>query len=165
MWYLHVCKPPVHDAWVATKTKKKLTDPDNPGEALYSFLEEEWEALGLTRGAWCRKANLPDSTVYRWKSGHLPDMRSLQIVADTLGRPMIEVLLAAGIVNPDEVNGQWIAPRQPVTLDDALRGDPMLNGETELVEAIRGIVKAWFAVRNGKTRAVHRKVSARRRPA
>jgi hypothetical protein len=75
------------------------------GQRLTSFLQKEWDAAGTTRGAWCREAGLADSTVMRWGQGVEPDMRNLRMVAQGLGRRLVDVLLAAGYLSPDDVGG------------------------------------------------------------
>lgn len=118
--------------------------PVKPGLALYTFLQEEWRALGTTRGAWCRQADLPDSTVHRWSQGHEPDMKSLRAVATALERPFTDILLAAGYVTPEELGGALLSPRKPPTLDEALKLDPELIADpgqqellTQVVDSIR----------------------------
>jgi len=91
------------------------------GQRLTEFLQREWDAAGTTRGAWCREVGLADSTVMRWGQGTDPDFRNLELVAAGLGRRMVDVLLAAGYLTPDEVNGHVPVQSSRLDIDTALR--------------------------------------------
>lgn len=101
---------------------------ESHGVLLTRFLEKEWDALYTTRGAWCRKVGVADSTVYRWSQGVEPDMRNMVEIAHGLGRKLTDILFAAGYIAEDEVKRIVVAPaREKMDLADVIRGDASLS--------------------------------------
>jgi hypothetical protein len=118
-------------------------------QSLFAFLEEEWDRMGLKPTAWTRKVGIPDATVLRWRDGIEPDMRSLKRIAEALERPLVDVLLAAEYITPDEVSGYVPQPRS-YDLLEAIELDPKLSdGERE---ALRQVHDAFRLVESGQVR-------------
>lgn len=117
------------------------------GVRLTHFLEKEWDALYTTRGAWCRKVGLADSTVYRWSQGVEPDMRNMVLIAQGLNRKLVDILYAAGYLGEDEYKVRTVTPvRERPSLVDAIRTDPSLStGQREALLAVH----AAFETPNG----------------
>lgn len=124
----------------------------NHGQALHRFLEQEWAALGVTRGAWCRSNGISDSTMVRWQQGTDPDYRLMRQVADALDRSMLEILIAGKYIRPEEVDGLGVPPRQQVSVSEAIRLDPSLTDEAR--DALRLLLKAFQAVESGRAKKV-----------
>lgn len=108
---------------------------------LYAFLQKEWDAMGIAPTTWCRTVGIPDPTVYRWKTGVEPDMKSMRRVAEALERPLVDVLLAAGYVTPAQVGGHIPELRRPHDLREALEKDQSVDAG--LREAIRQMLDAF----------------------
>lgn len=114
-------------------------EPSPNALALYRFLQEEWDAMGVRPTAWCRRHGMSDATVLRWREGVEPDMALLKRVATELNRPLYEVLLAAGYITSDDLNGKTVTERT-YSVPEALRGDPKLkdvpSGKKELLRQL-----------------------------
>jgi transcriptional regulator with XRE-family HTH domain len=128
------------------------TDGSPYAQALYSFLEREWEAMDIRPSAWCRRVGLADATVLRWREGESePDMRTIRRVADALERPVIDLLVAMGYVTRREAGG-YEPPARTYDLLETIRLDPKLtDGERE---ALRQVYDAIRLVNSGKARKV-----------
>lgn len=110
----------------APKRDRGPLPPSEHAKQLFTWIQGEADAMGITLTAWCRKMQIPDPTVLRWKKGIEPDFRSLQRVANVMGRSILDVLLAAGYIGPDEAKGH--VP-QPMLVDarQAIKADPSLS--------------------------------------
>jgi hypothetical protein len=129
------------------------------GKRLAEFLASEWASMGITRGTWCRENKIPDSTVMRWARGVEPDMRNLRIVAGALGRPLVDVLLAAGYLHPSDVNGRQVSPPTPrQSVEKAIEEDPTLSDAMR--ELLRSTYNGGRAIESGKAKVV--KINARK---
>lgn len=133
------------------------TTPSKQASALYAFLEKEWDAMKIAPTRWCREAGIADPTVYRWKHGVEPDMKSIRRVAEALGRPVLDVLVAAGYVSSEEANGHIPGPRS-YDLREALRLDE--NFSPAIREALAQTLDGMLAIEAGTARKV--KVRAKR---
>lgn len=123
----------------------------DPGPALAAFLQDEWDKLGTTRGAWCREAKIPDTTVIRWLQGAEPDMRNLRMVVDALpGRTLLDLLIVMGTLTEREAKGRTVAPRPTPDIDAAIKLDP--NLEPLERKALLAFRKAWRDVASGASR-------------
>ena len=125
--------------------------PSRQAKQLYGWLEDEWAARGITMTAWCREAGISNTTVLRWREGTEPDLRTLRIVADKLERSLVDVLLAAGYIYQDEVDGYEI-PTRYYDIVETIRLDPDLSDEER--EALRQIHDAFALVESGRKRKV-----------
>lgn len=75
-------------------------DADFPGYLRDQMAKHEWEQADLVRDT-----TLSQSLVSRWLSGKVtPSLENARILADRLGRPLLEVLVAAGMLTPAEAN-------------------------------------------------------------
>lgn len=101
--------------------------PDKSAEAieLYRFIQNECDRMDVRITTWARRHNIADATIIRWRQGVEPDMRSLRRVAEALGRPLWEVLTAAGYIDPEEV-GRDVSPRE-YDVAEAIRLDRRLT--------------------------------------
>lgn len=98
------------------------------GERLTEYLENEWNALGTTRGAWCRTAGLSASTVMRWSQGAEPDLRNLRIVAAGLDRNLVDILFAAGYIDERDARMRRVAPPRPrLDIEVAIKTDRSIS--------------------------------------
>lgn len=136
-------------------------DDVDHGALVMDFLEHFWLANGLTRRAWCRAAGLPDSSVGRWRDGVEPEIASLKKVARGVQRPLVDLLLIAGYLSPEELAGPTPPEIQTFNVERAIRLDPGIT-EAER-EALMAIHRAISAVESGSSRSVRigRRVSAK----
>lgn len=134
-----------------------MADKNKNALALYRFLESEWDRLGIRPTAWCRQVRIADATVLRWREGVEPDMRSLRRVAEALERPLIDLLLAAEYVTPEQIDGREITDRS-FDLLETIRLDPKLSSAER--EALRQVHDAFALVESGAKRKVRVKGSA-----
>lgn len=82
--------------------------------------EKNWDATRLAHAA-----GYSPSVISRWLSGeHLPSQDKLRATVDALNANIIEAMVAAGFIRPDEVHG-------PVTLTD-----PDLLSDEEVVRQV-----------------------------
>ena len=82
--------------------------------------EKNWDANRLAQAA-----GYSPSVISRWLSGeHLPSPDKLRATVDALNANIIEAMVAAGFIRPDEVHG-------PVTLTD-----PDLLSDEEVVRQV-----------------------------
>lgn len=125
--------------------------------ALYSFLQKEWDAMKIAPTTWCRQVGIADPTVYRWRQGVEPDMRSLKRVAEALGRPVLDILVAAEYVTPEEAKGHIATPRSYDVLE-AIRLDQSISDNCR--EAMRQVYDAFALVESGRAKRV--RVQARK---
>jgi transcriptional regulator with XRE-family HTH domain len=128
------------------------TTPDDGidhGAALSRFLAGEWAALGTNRSRWCRQHGLSDSTVLRWSQGSSNiDMAQMNAVARALGRPLVDILLAARYLTPEEVGGRQVTVRQPIAAADAIRTDPALSDTMRA--ALLAVLRTGTSVESGE---------------
>lgn len=130
------------------------------GKLLFAFLQTEWDAMGIGPTAWARRVGLPDATVLRWRDEDVdPDMRTLRRVAEALERPVVDVLLAAGYVTSDELNG-YAVPVRTYDIIETIRLDQKLSDPER--EALRQVHDAFALVQSGQAKKVRvrRKASA-----
>lgn len=115
------------------------TPPTEAGPKLAAFLQAEADALGTTRGAWCRSARLPDSTVIRWSQGAEPDMRNLLQVVEALpGRDLLDLLVVMEYIDPGAVAKRPVEMRPVIDVDVAIAKDPTLGAkERKLLQGVR----------------------------
>lgn len=119
--------------------------------ALYRFLETEWDAMDIRPTAWCRSVGLADATVLRWRDGVEPDLRSLRRVAEALGRPLLDLLVASGYVTEEEAGGYVVPPRSYDLLEAIQLDQSISDGERE---ALRQVHDAFAMVGAGKAKKV-----------
>lgn len=75
--------------------------------------EKDWDAARLAQAA-----GYSPSVVSRWLSGeHLPSHDKLRATVDALGANILEAMLAAGFIRPDEI-GATISATDPDLLSD-----------------------------------------------
>lgn len=118
----------VHHYPMRASTVSESPPPASHGVMLTRFLEKEWDALYTTRGAWCRKVGLADSTLLRWGTGVEPDMKNMQKVAEGLNRKLIDILYAAGYLPEEQFRARTVVgPSEKVDLVEMIRNDASLN--------------------------------------
>lgn len=127
----------------------KAAQPDEYGPRLHAYLEQHWHAEGTNANAWVNQhPAIQGPTVSRWKTGSVPSLANMRAVADALGVPMIDVLIAAGVLDGDELNREPVAPATP-SVDVAIEVDPNL---TDLQRrTLRDILASLRAVEAGQT--------------
>jgi len=119
----------------------------NHGQELHHFLQREWAAQGTTRGAWCRASGFADTTLVRWSQGTSePDTRTLRQIADALGKSLIDIMLEAKYITPEEAK-DLVFQRADPNLEEAIRLDPSLSDAHR--EAHRKLFQAFRAAEQG----------------
>lgn len=118
--------------------------------------------MGITRGQWCREVGLSDSTVSRWRTDTEPNLMNMKVVADGLGRPLIDILIAAGYLDPKDVRGRTVTPRVQPDAITAIQSDPTLT-EIER-DTLLQMLAAMRQVASGATgrSEIHRRATRRR---
>lgn len=94
-----------------------------------SYLDASMRGAGLSQAELARRSGLAESMVSRWLRGmNQPDVPNLRRVRPVLGVPMLELLVAAGHLTPDEA-ALTDRPEPPVLGRRAVEVD--LGGLTE----------------------------------
>jgi transcriptional regulator with XRE-family HTH domain len=111
--------------------------PDFP-----TYLQHAMDAAGLPTSADVQRAaqaaglDVDQNLVSRWLRGEMkqpPTVAKLRPVATVLGIPLNEMMVAAGLVTPDEV-GLDRQPRLPATIEERMRADKRLTpGKAEIM--------------------------------
>lgn len=88
-----------------------------------SYVQQWLDDHGRTVADLSRTTGIAHSVISRWiREGAIPGLDSCRVLAETIGRPLLEVLVTAGLLTPDEAHQQV---RAPVDLG-ALSGDQLL---------------------------------------
>lgn len=99
------------------------------GPALYAYMSQYWEEHDTNQNAWCdAHPGIHAPTVSRWARGSEPKLAAFRQVADALGVPIVEVLIAAEVITPGEV-GVTITSPCPALFLHAVATDPALTDE------------------------------------
>ncbi|GAA2773061.1 helix-turn-helix transcriptional regulator [Saccharopolyspora taberi] len=64
-----------------------------------------WEVRDLAAAA-----DISPSVVFRWKNGQVPNIKNARAAAKVLGVPLLEILVVAGIITPEEARASVTAP-------------------------------------------------------
>lgn len=129
-------------------------DESEYGPRLYAYLEQHWRALGTNANQWTGlHPDLQGPTVSRWRTGSVPKIAAMRAVADALGVSLVDVLVAAGVLDKREVGRDAAAPPAP-TIDAAIANDPTLH--PRLRQTLRDLVDAWRSVDSGHAAKVSR---------
>ena len=68
-----------------------------------------------------RVTGIPQANLSRWMRGQsMPNAANFRELAEALGRPVLEVIVAAGLVTPEEVGRPLTAPSLDALSDDEL---------------------------------------------
>lgn len=117
------------------------------GPALHAWLEEELARRpgAMKPGPWARRTGVAsDATTSRWASGESrPSMDILAKIADALNVSLVDVLLAAKAITPEEAGGRTPHPYEPISPEDAIMLDPTLPADAKqhllgLLKLVRG---------------------------
>lgn len=98
-------------------------DAHTYGPALYAFLEGKWTAAGQTRNAYLLQRGMNAATISRWAEGMEPKLSVLRTIAEVTETPILEVLVAVGVLSADEAAVEVLPP----SLDAALQADPSIS--------------------------------------
>lgn len=120
------------------------------GRALMAFLNQEVEALGESPTGWARRNDIAATNLGRWRDGTVdPTLDVLEQIAIALGRPVIDLLIAAAYMKSEDVGGRTVLPLPAPSVTTAIELDP------EFVESERAILRAAvtfvMGTRNGTT--------------
>lgn len=73
------------------------------GPRLYAYLEATWKDEGISLDAWARLEGVQAPTLSRWRHGKVePSLSSMIGLARLLGVPLIDLLIAAGVLEMGE---------------------------------------------------------------
>lgn len=100
------------------------------GPRIYAFLESLWLAEGVTRNAWCERHGIAAPFLIGLAAGREPTISKLRQVADATGTPMLQLLIAGGILGPAEAGGVEVRAAIAPTITAALQADRTIS-ETE----------------------------------
>lgn len=122
------------------------------GPSLYAYLSEYWRAHDTNQNAWCdQHPGIQAPTVSRWRTGTEPRLSALRDVADALGRPLLEILVAAGILTPEEAGGYVVPAPEVPSIDAAIKLDPNLSDLQR--RTLRDILKSLRDVESGRAKS------------
>jgi transcriptional regulator with XRE-family HTH domain len=89
--------------------------------ALGDYLVRALEGRGWNAAMLARDSNISESNLGRWIKGTtLPSIDNARLLADALDVPLVEVLVVAGLLTPDEVGASVVTPDITALPDDAL---------------------------------------------
>jgi transcriptional regulator with XRE-family HTH domain len=107
--------------------------PEVRGVSWPEWLGQRMSLLGYrTSSDLARAAEVPDSVISRWRSGSTtPSLTQLRRLQVPLRAPLVELLVAAGLLTADEARLQAPSAPQPEMRDvrDAIERDPVLTDD------------------------------------
>lgn len=74
------------------------------------YLRAELDKRGLTIADVARMTGVSHPVISRWLGGQVPSVENSRLLANAFGRPLLEVLVAAGHLWPDEVQHRVESP-------------------------------------------------------
>lgn len=113
-------------------THAKTGEPDDSWWAYYVALAKgrRTTTLGLAR-----QARLNPSLLTRWKTGSQPTVDSLRKLSHLTGVPIVDLLVAAGHLEPDEVQANPVTlvsnTDHPADVRTAIESDDTLSAGTK----------------------------------
>lgn len=136
----------------ATLLPMGKSDGDTQPAGWLDYFPRAAAAAGYVGRGWkarlARDLGAYDSHVSRWTSGErIPDIDSCRALARVLGRPILEVLIAAGHIAPEEVGlSQPPAPLPPPRrLSPQLERLALLLDDPDLSPVVRKLIEAQLA--------------------
>lgn len=130
-------------------------DGSSYGPNLYAYLESYWRAHGTNQNAWCdAHPGIQAPTVSRWRTGTEPRLAAFRAVADALGYPVLDVLVAAGVITEAEAGGHTATVATSPTVDVALKVDQSLTSAQRGI--LRDMLSAMRDVSAGNAETVTR---------
>lgn len=85
-----------------------------------------WDAEGTTRNAWALTHGMNGATILRWRDSD-PSMETMEQLAQALGRPLIDVLMLAEYVTPDDAGRELPAVLGPQGVQAAIAADTAIS--------------------------------------
>lgn len=83
--------------------------------AWWNFIQQALDARGWSGADFQRASGIDRSRLVAWRdSGALPSVDLSRKVAEALGAPLLEVLVAAEILTPEEARSSAASPADPV---------------------------------------------------
>lgn len=73
-------------------------------EQWWAYIQRHLDERGWTPSDLSRAANINRSIIGRWREGAKPEVTTARSLASALGRPLIEVLVASGLLTPEEAD-------------------------------------------------------------
>lgn len=71
-------------------------------EQWWGYIQRHLDERSWTPSDLSRAANINRSIIGRWREGAKPEVTTARALATALGRPVLEVLVASGLLTPDE---------------------------------------------------------------
>lgn len=132
------------------------------------YLQGHMTSHDMTATDLANATGVSQSIISRWISGATkPSVENLRPVASVIGRPLLEVVVAAGILTPDEANATFVhAPATELSDDQLVAEVARRIGTAALRPPTKAEIKAHperFVVVDPKKKD-HREPSGRRRP-
>ncbi|CCH27965.1 helix-turn-helix transcriptional regulator [Actinosynnema sp. NPDC047251] len=94
-----------------------MSEPENVPSPWWRYLEENLASRGLTTGDLARGAGVDRSRLSDWKRGGKASLESARAVASLFGAGPLEVMVAAGLLTPQEAKLREARP-DPARLSD-----------------------------------------------
>jgi transcriptional regulator with XRE-family HTH domain len=118
-------------------------------EQWWFYVQRHLDERGWTPTDLSKQAGINRSIIGRWREGAQPEVRTAKALARAFGRPVLEVLVASGLLDPDEAGvedvivlrvGEISDEELLSELTDRLRsrhGNWELSGEPEVGDAYK----------------------------
>lgn len=138
----------------ATLLPMGKSDGDTPPSGWLEYFQQAAEAAGYLGRGWkarlARDIDVYDSHVSRWASGErTPDIDSCVKLAGALGRPLPEVLVAAGRFTAEQLEVSAEPPELPRRLSPQLERLSLMLDDPEAPEAMKAHIRALIDVALG----------------
>jgi transcriptional regulator with XRE-family HTH domain len=72
-------------------------------EQWWGYVQRHLDERGWTPTDLSKQAGINRSIIGRWREGAQPEVRTAKALARALGRPVLEVLVASGLLDPGDV--------------------------------------------------------------
>lgn len=79
-------------------------DTDQVFDTFIRWFEQQLDQRGWSVPDLCENSELRPSVVFRWRRGYRPDIGNGRHLAHAFGVPLLEVLVKAGRLTPEEAN-------------------------------------------------------------
>lgn len=113
------------------------------GPALVAWFDEEMKTMPdnadgkLTYNSWSQKHGLAAGNFGRWKNGMEPTVERMSELADALGRPFVDILVAARVLTEDEIGIEPVRHSTILTPEEAIE---MSNLNPKIKESLLGLL-------------------------
>lgn len=137
-------------------------DERNAGILLHRFLKEIWTREDTTRHAWSRKADIPDTTIFRWSEGIEPTLPVLRKVAAACNMSLLRLLVEIKLLDETDADLRALRreveterkqnARRKISIEEAIKLDQDISDSER--RALSDLHGAFQAVKRNRRRSV-----------